>query len=110
MDDSNLTKGLAEKIERLQDQVNSLQQRVIHLENQIIEKKGNLTILSEAFKRTVKAPSNRQDYTLEVKKDDSSIPNQRKVKEEIHKLYKVETDILSDAPNPTLKGSSQSQQ
>ena len=41
---------LNEKIETLQNQVNSLQERVIHLENQNLEMKGNPNTLSEAYK------------------------------------------------------------
>ena len=57
---------MEEKIQILQNQVNSLQQRVIDLENQNLEKKGNLNMLSKAqnirFKRTSK--SEPSEHTL----------------------------------------------
>ena len=59
--------SLEEKIQILQKsndslryQVDSLQQRVIHLENQILVKKGNLNMLSENKIKPVKVPSNSQ--------------------------------------------------
>lgn len=53
-----------EKIETLQNRVNSLQERVIHLENRNLEMKGNPNTLSEAYKSPLTPLSESQLYNI----------------------------------------------
>jgi len=73
---------LEETIKNLQNQLNSFHERGIHLENQNLVKEKNLNVLSEneniRFKRCER--SEQADYNLKVKKDDSRISNQTKVR------------------------------
>jgi len=111
--------SLKEKMEILQNQVNSLQEKVIHLENQ-----RNLNVLSEAqnirFKRGQR--SEQGNYTLEVKKDDSRLGSEASRQTDERKenpvenrseatfAKRVDSNILSDAPKTSLNTHLESEQ
>ena len=84
---------MEETIKNLQNQVNSLQKKVIDLENQILVKEGKLNMLPEAPISDEKASltSQQGDSTLKVKKDDSRTGTPIKVGEPMNK----ESDRLS---------------
>jgi len=77
---TEIQKYLKDKIESLESQVFSLQQRVSHLENQNLEKDMKANMLSEAPKTTVKASSNT-DSTVALKKGPSSLGNDSEVRD-----------------------------
>jgi len=107
---------LEEKIQILQNQVDSLQEKVIeletNLENQILVKKENLNVLSDAPRSQFFGGQRIEegDSSLKVQKDDSRLGNQSKVKEEIIRSKGKESNILSEASKITINDSFQSPQ
>jgi len=89
---------LENKIQILQNQVDSLQEKVIELETNL----ENQTIDSKyALSGLLKGPESSKtieqgDYTLQVKKDPYSTANRIKVEQEIHPFEKMDSNILSN--------------
>lgn len=60
--------GMEEKIQTLQNEVNSLQQRIIDLENQILVEKKNRNVLSEVPRIDLRSNLERHNNILLTKK------------------------------------------
>jgi len=78
----------------LQNQVDSLQQKIIDLENQLTNTEYPLSTTLEApdTMKTIQQPN----YTLKAGKEDCRIANYRKVNTEVREVEHMNSDMLSE--------------
>jgi hypothetical protein len=90
-------KGLEEKIQILENLVASLQERVIHLENQNLENQRNLNILSEASQSPLKTaePSKEDNIPLNQTRSNfitlGKISEQEKIEIRVNEVNRIST-------------------
>ena len=96
-----------EMIKTLQNQMNSLQQRVIHLENQTNDLKNTLSVTLEALDAT--KIIQQGDYTSKSEKDAYSGENDSKARKKIIQSEQ-QPNTLSEASKMPLKPLSKNQQ
>ena len=103
---------LNDKIERFQNQVNSLQNRIVQLENQNSDRERNLNLLSNPQNIPFKTGQRHElgNSILEGKKGHSNASNDNKIHSEARESEKVDSNLFSEASKNPLKTSEPSEE